>query len=553
MLLALLALLAAVPARPFYEERQLLDRRLETLRRILPDGPNPAADTALVKDLAEGAHLTVIEVKARPPLEAGLRGDVILDLAAQGRFADVERFFRQVALSPRLVDAESLTLTATPEDVLRVTAMLRVPYRPLKAPLPPPPEGLRSRLAGVPRPVADAYLRDQALALAKSEAIAALRRSRRNPRLFLSELAAVVRDRPVVLGYASLADEFLVRGLAVGEAQVRALESRLERGFFRISEFLMAKQGACHRFEVRGRSPVVGVEAELPLPTEDPFEQDDSPCRVDRDQGRTLVIKGPGTKGPPKGALSLRLRDVDFPDVFQVLHLVSGQAFVVDGDVSGRVSLDFTRVTLEEALAALEKAGIDASDAAPVRRVAQARAPARTPAAAGGTPRATFALKRAEVRDLLAVMTDMDPSLAALGPQGFLGRVSLWAKDLPVGDVRTAVLDAAGLSERTEEGRRILERGPGADDPVFPVAGAPPERRLVLRPQDLSVLEFELSGLAAAGDDWVALTYSPTGALNAYRAGDRLADGVIRSVDSTDLVIDTDDGPVRLAIAPLSK
>jgi hypothetical protein len=36
-----LLLLAAAVQRPFPDERLLLDRRLETLRRILPDGPFP--------------------------------------------------------------------------------------------------------------------------------------------------------------------------------------------------------------------------------------------------------------------------------------------------------------------------------------------------------------------------------------------------------------------------------------------------------------------------------------------------------------------------------
>ncbi|HKC13295.1 MAG TPA: hypothetical protein VKI41_14790, partial [Vicinamibacteria bacterium] len=164
-------LLAAASTRPFPEERLLLDRRLETLRRILPDGPNLATDAALVKDLAEGAKLARVEVQARPPQETGIRGDVVVELSAQGRFGDVDRFFRQVALSHRLPDVESLTLSATSEGIVRLAAVLRLPYRPLKAPLPPPPDGLRSRLNGVPRPAADAFLRDQALALAKSETV----------------------------------------------------------------------------------------------------------------------------------------------------------------------------------------------------------------------------------------------------------------------------------------------------------------------------------------------------------------------------------------------
>ena len=48
----------------------------------------------------------------------------------------------------------------------------------------------------------------------------------------------------------------------------------------------MARQGACRRFEARGQSPVAGPEAELPLPTDDPFRQDDGSCRIDRDAER---------------------------------------------------------------------------------------------------------------------------------------------------------------------------------------------------------------------------------------------------------------------------
>ena len=96
----------------------------------------------------------------------------------------------------------------------------------------------------------------------------------------------MARDRPVVLGYASLGEEFTIRGLALGAGPLRAFESRVERGFFRVSDFLIAKQGACYRFEAHGRAPVAGPDAELPVPVDDPFEQDASACRVDRDAAR---------------------------------------------------------------------------------------------------------------------------------------------------------------------------------------------------------------------------------------------------------------------------
>src|SRR6185436_11139844 len=433
-----LLILAAAPVRPFAEERLLLDRRLETLRRMLPDGANPNSDVALLNDLARASGVG-FDIRARAPLERGADGDVPVDVTGTARFAEIDRFFRQVALSARLIDVETLNLSAGPGDGVRVTALLHFPYRPLRTPLPPPPEGLRTRLGEVARPVADQFLRDQALALSKSEAVASLRRTRRNPRLFLAELAAIVRDRPVVLKDAIVGEEFVVRGLTVGEGPMRALELRLERGFFRVAEVLMARAGACHRFEARGRSPIVGIEAELPLPAvDDPFRQDDAPCVVDRDGGGVTVLRPPPVKAAPRGrppapargTLSLRLRDMDLADVFFVLHLITGQGFLVDEDVRGRVSVEASQAALDDILALLARDGVVVSPPGPLRRVSRSTARAGLPAPTGeGTP-ITFALKRAAVSDVLAVIAEADA--AAPPPPRVSGRISLWATEAHV-------------------------------------------------------------------------------------------------------------------------
>ena len=107
---ALLVLLATLAGRPFSEERVLLDRRLETLRRILPDGPNPPADRALVLEMAQSTGLESPEVQPRPPFDSrSPSADVVVDLTAVGSYDEVDRFFRQAALSPRLKGALPLT------------------------------------------------------------------------------------------------------------------------------------------------------------------------------------------------------------------------------------------------------------------------------------------------------------------------------------------------------------------------------------------------------------------------------------------------------------
>ena len=437
---------------------------------------------------------------------------------------------------------------------MRFTTIVNLPYRPARAPLPPPPEGARALAQQTPRPQVEAFLKDQSLAVAKSETIAELRRTKRNPRLFLSELSGLVRERPVVFTRASLGDEFLVNGLTVGEANMRSLETRLERGFFRVAEVLVARQGACHRFEVRGRSPVVGLDAEIPLPNEDPFDQEESACRVDRDSGRPTIVRNAGARAPARGSLHMRLRDVDLVDVFQVLHLLTDQAYLVDEDVHGRVSLDLAGLDGDQALAALERTGVMPSAPGPFRRVSLTR-PRDLPAASApaDVPRVTLSLKRATVRDVLVVMAEAHPPLGAMAPSGPLGRISLWTREAAAPDVRAAVLQAAGLEERVVEEGRLLERPGGNAEPLTPLAGPGVSRRLAMHPQELAVEEFVLAGIALSAEKRLALAYSPTGALYAYAPGDRLANGLVEAVESTDVLLSTDEGPLRLVLPDLPR
>ncbi|MGE0452079.1 MAG: hypothetical protein AB7O37_07235 [Vicinamibacteria bacterium] len=556
MLLLLALLLASQPQRSFAEERQLLDQRLAALRRLLPDQPAPQAGLAAAREAAAAAQLAGVELVALPPVEEFPVASQPIEISATGRYADADRFFRQLALDRQLPDVARLTLTGTPEALVRFTAVVRFPWRPARAPLPAPPAGVRLPTTGLTRAQADGFLRDEALALAKTEAVAGWRRARRNPRLFLAELAAIVRERPVVLTSASLADEFQVRGLVVGEAPSRALEARFERGFFRVADFLMVRQGACRRFEARGTVPVAGPEAELPLPSEDPFRQDAEPCKLDRDPARASAIRAEAPARKPGGPLTLRLRDVDLADLFLALHHVTGEGFVVDGDVRGRLDVELGRLSLEEVIAALRKAGLRISEPSPLRRVslaAIAEAPASPPGVADDGRRASFGLKRADVREVLALMSEIDPELAALGPVGFLGRLSLFARETPLREMRRAVIAASGLDEASEDGRSVLRRTGGAEEALVPVAASGSEPTLVLRARDLDVSELGLAGIATAGSGFVAFAYGPTGTLNIYRAGDRLADAEIRSIDATGLVVETDEGRMRFALPPLGR
>src|SRR5262249_38322983 len=195
-----------------------------------------------------------------------------------------------------------------------------------------------------------------------------------------------------------------------------------------------------------GKSPVVGIEAELPLPTvDDPFRADDGPCMVDRDPSSVAALRSPPARASARGrpapspaaGLTLRLRDMDLADVFYVLHLLTGQGFVVDEDVRGRINVDLTQVGLDDALAQLARQGVAVSPPGPLRRVSRGATAVAVPSTSGEGTAVTFALKRAPLADVVAVMADADASLPPL-PRPASRRLSLWARQARLSAIRPA-------------------------------------------------------------------------------------------------------------------
>ena len=130
----------------------------------------------------------------------------------------------------------------------------------------------------------------------------------------------------------------------------------------------------------------------------------------------------------------------------------------------------------------------------------------------------------------------------------------MFTRDVPLFAVRAAVLESAALAEHAEDDRRRAreedggERGAGARS-----RAADREPRLALRREDVSAQEFDLAGVGSAGQGFVAFAYSPTGQLNAYAPGERIADAIVRSVDADQLVLETEEGPLRVPLAPLQR
>ncbi len=552
-LLVLAAVLQNAPGRPYSEERQLLDRHLAQLARTLPDAPTPNEDAALLRQLANEAGLRNVEVGPPTITETGALGQSRRMVLAAATYPDADRFFRALQGSPRLIDVESVVLRVADFGV-RIEARVRLHHRAARAAATASldPARARNRTRGATKEEAARFARDEQIALDKTIALEDLRRGQTSPRMFLAETGSAFRDAAAALTFGSLDGDtgrFNLRGVVAGMGAADALERRLEGGFFRLREFSRAQKEGCFEFEVVGESYRAGPEAALPLPVDEPFRPTEPFCKRDRDP---LVLGVPGTTlratGSEQGGLSLRAVDADLADVAAMIEALSREPFVVAEDVRGRVNVDFAGPSLDDAIRALpvqaERVGsvrllrstAAAGLAAPIADAEDAPAPGRL----------SLRAKRARGEEVLAAMAEAEPAYAALGPAG-LSRVSVFAREALIGDVRRAVLAALGLEETREENARVLKfRGTGGE--VGPVA-ATTAARVVFRARDLTVEEMALAGIGKSADELVAFVYAPLGEIVALRLGDTLADGVIAGLDANGVLIDTAEGPVRISLA----
>jgi hypothetical protein len=552
-LLVLAALVQVSPGRPYKEERQLLDRHLAQLARALPDAPTPEEDAGLLKQLANEGGLRNVEVGPPTITETGPLGQSRRALIATATYPDVDRFFRALQSSPRLIDVESLVLRAADFGV-RLEARLRLHHRAARvaATASLDPGRARDRTRGATREEMARFARDEQVALEKTIALDDLRRAQTSPRMFLAETGSALRDAAAALTFGSLdgdSGRFTLRGVVAGMGSADALERRLEGGFFRVREFSRAQKEGCFQFEVVGESFRAGPEAALPLPVDEPFRPTEPFCRQDRDGAAT----GPAAtllraSGSEPGGLSLRAVDTDIADVAAMIAFLTREPMVVAEDVRGRVNVDFAGASIDEAIRVLP---VRDDRVGAVRLLRSPSGPSSPVSEAEeGAPAGRFSLrvKRSRGEDILAALAEAEPAFVALGPSG-LAKASVFVHEASIDDVRRAVLAALQLAETREEGARVLKfrDGTGGVGPIANTSAA----HVLFRARDLTVDEMALAGVGRAGDEFVAFVYAPLGEIVAMRLGDTLADGVIAGLEAGGVVVDTAEGPVRISLATI--
>ncbi len=365
----------------------------------------------------------------------------------------------------------------------------------------------------------------------------------------LAAFSRAVDSRPVALTEVRVAGDTTVRGMALGASGRTALRTALEKSGLPVGTLVLSPAGGCHAFTVSG--PVREGDRPAGVEGNGPFDdRTDAMCHADPEPPPAhVVVRGTATA---ERALALRLRGVELPELFRVLHDLTDAGFVVDPDVAGRVDLDVDGATLEELLGALSQARVRVG-AGPLRRVSR---PGRASWVARqdhtGTPM-NVSFRDEDLIRVLGIFEDVT-ALKLMALPDLRGRVTVFAKEAPWDLLLEALVASQGLMQEIDRDMVFIGANPAA---LRRNSSAAIDVRVLrrARPREwwrgrasldlVGVDDLVPAGRASNGMHVNAYAIGPTGRLWRIEAGQRLLDGRVRALTSVAMTLETAAGALR--------
>lgn len=511
--------------------------KLEILARILPDGVEQESGLRDLERLVEragtasGLSLTGWSARPEPLQESASEASLPVSLvatfdpkgAAPGPDDDnpgfhVRTLVDALGRGSRLIVFDWLELSAPPEGELRLAGVARLHYTPPSLPQGTPEERLRAKVG--------------LIVDLKARAPWPLRRLQR-----LADAGRALVFTSLRLETARIA----ARGLVPWPSE--AASFRVEG--LDPTRFEWQRRGSCQAFDLEAGISADAAAVVEGQPVEEPPADDGrlrfgwpgeaycaGPIAVER--------RLPPVRLAGKGPLTLRARDVDLAQVVWLLHHEAGQAVVVDGTVHGALDVDFSAVTLDEAMAALKRYGVFASRADRIRLVTAklfaGLVAARPPRVVSPV---SFSLTEVPFASVLHILEDLSGDRVVLtAPEP--PPATIYAQDLPWDEVYDALFAANGLAEEQEGGLiSVRPRSGSAVPAASPRDVGLPHR---IRNQDVIARQFELAAISSSKGASTAWMRTPRGTLLDYRAGDRCFDCTVKSVEAEQVTLGVEIG-----------
>ncbi len=510
--------------------------KLETLKRRLPPEFDFDAEATFIRQTAEAARLnvrvTAVEGAETLPNANGLPSPLRIhriEISGRSEIDDLEFFLELLQKrSWRMGDLDSLRIDREKDGAHRFVTRLILPVF-VNADVPDPSgdyvESMRRRVA---EGKANLTLVESWIARSESGRMAAAR----------ALLRSIPDDAATNVTQVRASDQMSLQGAIVGAAARAGFVAALENGGFGASRIEITSEGACRPFSV-----VVQTGPKKTSVISKKLKDFDPPLAALCKQAAPKSLGDVAVRG--KGGLTLRLRNVDVAGAFFVLHDLSGENFIVDSDVRGRINFDLDNASHEETFAAMSAAGLVVS-AGPLRRVSLATG-SRSPAPEQkytGEP-VSFSMQNADVRDVLCLFTQIT-GLGVAASASLRERTAIFVKDLPWDRVFSELISSVGLTYSIEGPRVIL----GAERPGTNVCEAaapasdPRFASLVLPLASLAATDLELVGKARKGDGWKVYAYAPWRTIHALEAGQQLFDSRVRSIGPSGVAFEGESGRV---------
>jgi Tfp pilus assembly protein PilO len=560
-------------------ETRLLEQRVAVVRRMVPVQFEAQLIESRLRALALASEVADLEFKRVAGSEKVHLADggatpyerMWVDLSGRAEYTSAGYFLDRIGRLPLIVELESLRLDAAPLGTVRFAARLGFPSFAGWPEEPPRPAPARRPTYAPPtdaRAVFQQALFEQRAAFqrmteearqpirrlqAEIGAMAEMRAGKAPVRFHaaMTRLEEHLTGQKIAFTRARFAEQTVIEGVAVGAPARAALRPAFETAGFVVETLEVAPAGDCRAFSVTARLA--------------PRERDETdagaveigPGRFDADAARCATAAQPprgNVAARGTGGITMRLRDIDLPDVFRLLQDVAGAGFVVDAAVKGRVNMDVEGATLDEVLTALGAAGVTVGPG-PLRRV--------SPASTRQAP-----LARAESRDTPVSLSFSDMDLLDVlrlfqeisgrplwTPAVVDGRVTIFT-EAPWDAALEAIAASAGMSavieaERIFVGPAAMGRSPWTSGAVevskARTADSVSHWGRVGDPRNLGAEDLTPVGFVRTADGLKGVAYSPGRVLWVLKPGVEVSDAKVDAVDAAGITFAAQDGRKSVA------
>lgn len=332
-------------------------------------------------------------------------------------------------------------------------------------------------------------------------------------------------------------------GVALGARNVDALRSALKASGFDLLSLDVKPAARCSAFVASAKLTNKEQKGEVVLDNGFFDDAATSICREAPSTAADVVVHGRDANG-----ITLRLRNADVGTIFNALHDVSAENFVVDASIDRRFNVTSENASVAAILEQLRRAGLTISNGH-VHRVSSAATAKEFSAQTWQGAPVTLLLHDSLFADVMCLfheITEMDLRMRREENP----RVTVFMTDVPWDEAMANIIATAGQRYQVEKITIYISAKQALDRTALDackIAHMLPEGRPwashSMKMDDVGAGDLTLAGIAGASGEWKAYAFGPLQKTFILARSARLYDATVQSVGPEAVTLKTDAGP----------